>query len=263
MLEDVVGGVRCTWLAPELRDEGVVVFLHGGSYLGGPGATQWAWLAEIQRRSGLAAAMVLYRMPPGHPFPAALDDALAAVRAMHSGGQLADGRWILGGDSAGGGLALATAQALRDAGGPLPEGVLLTAPWVDIELEHPDVLADERSDMVVGRSVLRWAAERYAAGVALDDPRLSPINASMGGLPPVHLNVGTDDLFLADNRRLRSLLEAAKVPVTCIEQEGAGHVYPQQITTSEAEWTIRDQVRWIHGRIGAGRSTGRGRQEHS
>ncbi len=255
VLEEVAGGVGCTWLAPELRDEGVMVFLHGGSYLGGPVASQWAWLAEVQRRTGLAAAMVLYRMPPDHPFPAALDDALAAIRALHDAGRLVDDRWVLGGDSAGGGLALATAQALRDAGGPLPAGLLLTAPWVDIELENPDVLALERADMVVGRSVLRWAAERYAAGVALDDPRLSPINASMDGLPPVHLNVGTDDLFLADNRRLRTRLEAANVPVTCIEQEGAGHVYPQQITTSEAEWTIRDQVRWIRDRIGAAPNT--------
>ncbi len=170
---------------------------------------------------------------------------------MRSAGLLSESCWILGGDSAGGGLALATAQALRDAGDPLPAGLLLTAPWVDIEMEHPDLLAEQRRDLLMGRTVLRWAAERYADGTPLDDPRLSPINGSMFGLPPVHVNVGTVDLFLADNRRLRTALDAAGVPVTFIEQEGATHTYPQKITTAEAEWTIRSQVRWIRDRLDA------------
>ncbi len=242
---DTSGTVPCTWLSPELHDKGVLAFLHGGSYVGGPFSQQWAWCAEIQRRSGFAVVMVLYRMPPTHPFPAALDDALAAIRQLHGDGRLVDGRWILGGDSAGGGLALATAQALRDVGGPLPAGLVLTAPWVDVAMENPDMLDLRRRDLAAGRSILRWAAERYADGVSLDDPRLSPINARMNGLPPVHLNVGTEDILLADIRRLRIELERAGVPVSCIEQEGAGHTYPQQVTTSEAEWTIRSQVRWI------------------
>ena len=249
--EEVTGGVPTTWLAPDQRSDGVIVFLHGGSYSAGPDRGQWAWLAEIQRRSGIAAAMVRYRMPPEHPFPAALDDAVAAIRAMAAAGQLGDGSWILGGDSAGGGLALATAHALRDAHGPLPAGLVLTAPWVDLEMEQPGVVDPPRKDLQVGRSILRFAAERYADGVPLDDPRLSPVNGSMDGLPPVHLNVGMIDLFLPDIRRLRDDLEAAGVAVTYIEQEGGGHTYPQQVTTPEAEWTIRSQVRWIQQRLGA------------
>lgn len=249
VVEEVHGGVPCTWLAPELSDEGVLVFCHGGSYLGGPVGGQWAWLAEIQRRLGIAAVMVLYRMPPDHPFPAALDDASAAIRAMHEAGKLRDGKWILGGDSAGGGLALATAQALRDAGSPLPAGLVLTAPWVDIEMDHPCLAADAAPELMVGRGILRWAAERYADGVSLADPRLSPINGAMRGLPPAHLNVGTHDLFLGDNRRLCRAFEAEGVAVECIEQSGAPHTYPQNIGTAEAEWTIRAQVRWIRRRL--------------
>ena len=243
--EEVHGGVATTWLAPELRTEGVVVFLHGGSYLTGPVKQHWAWLAELQRRTGMAAAMILYRMPPRHPFPAALDDSLAAIRAMRAAGLLGDGIWILGGDSAGGGLALATVQALRDAGDQPPAGLVLTAPWVDVAMEHPNVLAQRDEALVIGRTVLRSAAERYADGVPLDDPRLSPINGSMERLAPVHLNVGTLDLFLPDIQQLRAALEVAGVPVAYIEQQGCGHTYPQQITTPEAEWTIRSQVRWI------------------
>ena len=255
IVEDSHDGVPTTWLAPELGKEGAVVFLHGGAYQAGPGDAQWAWLAEIQRRTGMAAAMILYRMPPTHPFPAALDDAVASLRAMCRDGRLTNGRWILGGDSAGGGLALAAAQVLRDGGDPLPAGLLLTAPWVDIEMEHPDVLADQRQMFVNGRAVLRWSAERYANGVPLADPRLSPINGAMKDLPPVHVNVGTNDPFLADIRRLRRALEAAGVPATSIEQEGGAHTYPQQIATPEAEWTIRSQARWIRDRIGTAAST--------
>ena len=203
-----------------------MVFLHGGGYFAGPDRGHWAWLTEVQRRTGSAGAMVLYRMPPRHPFPTALDDALAAIRSLLADGRITDGRWILGGDSAGGGLALAVAQAIRDAGDPLPAGILLTAPWVDVEMEQPEVLAEQREELVVGRSILRWGAERYAAGVPLDDPRISPINASVHGLPPVHLNVGTEDLFLHDDRRLRTALVAAGVPVTSIEQDGRGPRLP-------------------------------------
>ena len=243
--ETAAGGVPVTWLAPELRSEGALVFLHGGAYLAGPIGGQWAWLAETQRRTGIAAAMVRYRMPPKHPFPVALDDTVGAIRALCAASDLRDGHWVLGGDSAGGGLALAAAHALRDAGETLPAGLMLTAPWVDVEMEHADLLAHEANDPMMGRSVLRWSAELYAAGVPLDDPRLSPVNGVMHGLPPVHVNVGTRDLFLADVRRLRQLLEEAGVSVTSIEQEGGVHTYPQQITTPEAEWTIRSQVRWI------------------
>jgi acetyl esterase/lipase len=203
-------------------------------------------LAELHRTAGVAAAMVLYRIPPPrHPHPAALDDTIRAITALHASGELEEGRWILAGDSAGGGLALAAAQALRDSGGPMPAGLVLTAPWVDLEMATPQIEAAEKADPFLSRSALWWSARVYADGAALDDPRLSPINASMTGLPPVHLNVGTRDLFLPDVRRLRDALHDARVPVIHIEQEGAVHAYPQQITTPEAQWTIRDQIRWL------------------
>ena len=239
------GGVPTTWLAHDQHRRGTVVFLHGGAYTGGPFAGQWKWLAELHRTAGVAAAMVLYRMPPRHPHPAALDDTIRAITALHASGELEEGRWILAGDSAGGGLALAAAQALRDSGGPMPAGLVLTAPWVDLEMATPQIEAAEKADPFLSRSGLWWSARVYADGAALDDPRLSPINASMTGLPPVHLNVGTRDLFLPDVRRLRDALHDARVPVTHIEQEGAVHAYPQQITTPEAQWTIRDQIRWL------------------
>jgi acetyl esterase/lipase len=221
--EETVGGVPVTWLARQHGD-GVIVYLHGGAYLAGPVSLQWKWLAKIHRRTGLAAAMLLYRKPPRNPHPAALDDVVTVVLALHASGGLRDGRWVLAGDSAGGHLALAAAQQLRDTGGPMPAGLLLTAPLVDMELAHPDAVAANDDAGIKRDARFWWAFRLYANGLAFSDPTLSPINASVAGLPPVHLNVGTRDFFLPDVRRFRRALRDAGVPVDYIEQEGAEHV---------------------------------------
>ncbi|MHA3024270.1 alpha/beta hydrolase [Mycobacterium sp. BMJ-28] len=138
--EQTVGGVRITWLG-RYRDADVIIYLHGGAYLAGPVHLQWKLLAEIHRQTGLAAGMLLYRRPPHDPHPAALDDVLTSIRSLHADGELREGHWMLAGDSAGGQLALSAAQQLRDSNGPMPAGLLLTAPLVDMELAHPDTVA--------------------------------------------------------------------------------------------------------------------------
>ena len=242
--KETVGGVPITWLARQ-NDRGVIVYLHGGAYIAGPVSLQWKWLAEIHRQTGLAAGMVLYRRPPGHPHPAALDDVVAVVRALHATGALPEGRWVLAGDSAGGHLALAAAQQLRDSGGPMPAGLLLTAPLVDMELAHPATVAAIDAAGIKRDERFWWVFRLYANGLPFSDPTLSPINASVAGLPPVHLNVGTKDFFHPDVRRLHDALRDAGVPVDYIEQEGAEHVYPLRIRTPQARWTIAQQVRWL------------------
>lgn len=244
------GGVPTTWLGE--APQGSLVYLHGGGYIFGPLQDQWEWLTEIHLRSGLGAVAVLYRMPPRHPFPCALEDSVNAITAMHEAGELADGAWVLAGDSAGGGLALATAQALRDAGGPMPAGLMLTAPWSDLEMNNPELDVSEASDSLLRRKWLRWAAGLYAAGVPLDHRSLSPINGSMAGLPPVHLDVGTRDLFRPDVHRLRTKLQEADIAVTFIEQEGGIHGYPYKTVTPEAQWTIRSQAQWLCERVPTG-----------
>ena len=252
--EETVGGVPITWLvpvaslAPELtrqHGDGVILYLHGGAYLAGPVSLQWKWLAKIHRETGLATAMVLYRKPPGNPHPAALDDVVAVIRSLYTGGQLHEGRWVLAGDSAGGHLALAAAQRLRDSGGPMPAGLLLTAPLVDMELAHPDTVAAIDAAGIKRDERFWWAFRLYANGLPFSDPTLSPINASVAGLPPVHLNVGTRDFFLHDVRRLRNALRDAGVPVDYIEQDGAEHVYALRSRTPQALWTVAEQIRWL------------------
>jgi acetyl esterase/lipase len=213
--------------------------------MAGPVFLQWKLLAEIHRQTGIAAAMVLYRQPPQNPHPAALDDVVTTIRSLHANGELREGHWVLAGDSAGGQLTSAAAQQLRDTNGPMPAGPMLTAPLVDMELAHPDTVAAIDAAGIKRDEKFWWAFKLYADGTPFDDPTLSPINASVAGLPRVHLNVGTEDFFLHDVRRLRDALLGNGVRVSYIEQQGAEHVYALRSGTPQARWAVAEQIRWL------------------
>jgi cation diffusion facilitator CzcD-associated flavoprotein CzcO/acetyl esterase/lipase len=224
-----VGGVPGEWArrgkAPALR-RGSILFLHGGAYCIGSPATHRSMTARLARLTGLPVFAADYRLAPEHPFPAGLDDAVAAYRAMR-----ADGPVFIGGDSAGGGLSLATALALRDAGDPPPAGLLLFSPWAD--LVTPDPLPVEPP----GEAMLSvaWAqacADMYvgAKGAAEDNlaehnPLVSPLRGDLRGLPPVLIQVGTDEMLNGQAKDLHAALEAAQVPVRCEVFTGRWHVF--------------------------------------
>jgi acetyl esterase/lipase len=111
---------------------------------------------------------------------------------------------------------------------------------------HPDTIAATEAAGLKRDDKFWWAFKLYADGLPFNDPTLSPINASLAGLPPVHLNVGTQDFFLHDIRRLRDTLQTNNVPVTYIEQEHAEHVYALRSHTAQARWVVNDQIRWLH-----------------
>ena len=152
---------------------------------------------------------------------------------------------MLAGDSAGGQLTLAAAQQLRDTNGPMPAGPMLTAPLVDMEFAHQDTVAAIDAAGIKRDEKFWWAFKLYADGTPFDDPTLSPINASVAGLPRVHLNVGTEDFFLHDVRRLRDALLGNGVRVSYIEQQGAEHVYALRSGTPQARWAVAEQIRWL------------------
>lgn len=225
--------VPTTWIDPD-RAGGAggaaIVHLHGGAFLRGADQKTWEWLEDVRRRSDVAAAMVHYRVPPRHPFPHAFDDALQAVLSLTRKAEVRPGHWVLSGDGAGGGLALAVAQALREHGGAQPALLMLTTPWLD--------LTEER----LLRPELREAAELYADGADRDDPRLNPLRGTMEGLPPVHLSVGGSDPLLADSRRLSEKLRAAGVELEIHEAVEGGHSYPLQQVGPVAQAARRSQI---------------------
>jgi cation diffusion facilitator CzcD-associated flavoprotein CzcO len=159
-----------------------------------------------------------YRLAPEHPHPAALHDALAAVRALRAQGPV-----VLAGDSAGAGLALATALALRDAAEPAPAALLLIAPWVDLTLASlPPPAAGEA---MLSRAWITACAQHYLAGADARGAAVSPLHADLHGLPPVLIQTGTDDLLHDEGLRLHAALDAAGVAVRCEVIARRWHVF--------------------------------------
>lgn len=250
--QTTAGAVPVVWLHRARNERGVVVYLHGGAYVLGPVAAQWRWAAELGDAASVAVAVVRYRMAPDHPHPAAVDDAVTAVAALQDDGTLVAGRWALAGDSAGGGLALATVARLREQGRDVGAAAVLVAPWVDLALDHPAIPATERDDPMLGRAWLGWAAALHAGGAALDDPLLSPLRAGLAGLPPVHLSVGTRDLFVHDVRLLRQwLARKEEAEVEYVEEPGAVHIYPTNVEAPEARRTIAAQAAFLRAHLRA------------
>lgn len=184
---------------------GHALFLHGGAFVLGSPETHHSLAASIALRSGLSVHLLDYRLAPEHPYPAALDDALVAAAEVS---RLASD-WVLVGDSAGGGLALALLVALRDRGLRLPSKAALCSPWVDLTLAGPSMDDCAEHDAMLSRRGLGQDAARYAPHMDLADPRVSPLFADLSGLPPILVQVGGREVLRDDSLRLAERIEQA------------------------------------------------------
>jgi cation diffusion facilitator CzcD-associated flavoprotein CzcO/acetyl esterase/lipase len=206
-----------------------VLYLHGGGFVTGSPRTFRGLAAALSWATGAVVHLVDYRLAPEHPYPAALDDTLAAYRALLATGIPAD-RVVLAGDSAGGNLALSAALRLRDQGEPLPAGLVLISPWLDLALTGRSVTEQARADPELRASWLRACARAYLGGdlAAAPDtsPDTSPLGADPTGLPPLHVVAGTDEVLVSDADRLAERAAAAGVPVTYQRWPGMWHDFP-------------------------------------
>lgn len=219
-----VGGVRGEWIGSRgsERPSLTLLYLHGGGYTTGSPATHRALTGHLAARCDARVFAADYRLAPEHPFPAAVDDAVAAWRGLR--GQDPDASGIaIAGDSAGGGLAVATALRLRDLGEPMPHALVLFSPWVDLALER--LPPAPPGEVMLTLPWVRECASGYAAGTDPRHPLISPIGADLGGLPPTLIQVGTDELLLPDSRRLHACLQAAGVDSQLQEFPGRWHVF--------------------------------------
>lgn len=200
--ESVVGGVRGLWCRPQsLRGSTAILFLHGGGYVMGSPAAYRAFAGQIVSRSKIAAFIPGYRLAPEHPFPAAIEDAVAAYRALPALGFTSIG---ISGDSSGGGLALALLTYLTftaDRGDFPPCGAAVFSPMTDLTLTGASVTDKSAADPILSGESLSKAVAMYLAGHNARDPLASPLYGVRSGLPPIHIDVGEDEVLLDDSVR--------------------------------------------------------------
>jgi acetyl esterase/lipase len=217
------GGVPGEWLRrPDGVPGRVVLFLHGGGYVTGSRRSHRRLAAMIGQAGAADVLSIDYRLAPEHPCPAGLDDALAAYGWLRSQG-LAD--IVLAGDSAGGGLALATALEARHRSLAVPAALVLLAPWLDLTLAGASVTSRAADDFMLDAAELRLSAAAYAGALPLDDPRVSPLGADLTGLPPVLVQVGDADLLLDDAVRIAERARGAGVDISLDVAAQMPHVY--------------------------------------
>ena len=210
----IAAGVLGEWIEPpDSRSAPVILYLHGGGYMMGSPDTHRAMAARIAAASRARALVLDYRLAPEHPFPAALEDAVAAYRWLLEHGTPPE-RIILAGDSAGGGLALAALLALRDAGDPMPAAAVLISPLTDMEGTGESVRTRAKADPMLtcdDRVVFR---HYLAAGNDPRSPFISPLYGNLAGLPPLLIHVGDDEILLSDSTRLAERACSAGTDVT-------------------------------------------------
>jgi monoterpene epsilon-lactone hydrolase len=228
-------GVRAHWLAaPGADADRVLLFLHGGGYELGSLRSDGELAARLGRASGMRVLFPEYRLAPEHPFPAAVDDVRTVWRWLRTDQQVSAGSLAVAGDSAGGGLAMALLVATRDAGDALPAAAVLMSPTVDLTSSGASMTDRVDQDPISTPALLRQLAADYLAGADPRTPLASPLFASLSGLPPLLVQVGTADLLLSDSERLVQAATEAGVDVVLEVGEGLPHVYQLALGTPEA-----------------------------
>lgn len=219
-------GVKGEWQRPAglSGTPPVILYMHGGAYVFGSTGLYRSMTMPMAKIAGADLFSLDYRLAPENPCPAAIEDALAAYDWLRK--RVAPQRIVFGGDSAGGGLVLATLQALRDRGLPAPAGAFVYSPWTDLAATGPSVSANARSDCMFQEASIRDGGSRYAGPLDLKDPRVSPLYGDFRGLPPLLVLVSETEMLFDDARRMVEKARAAGVDVRFEPRPGLCHVWP-------------------------------------
>lgn len=200
-----------------------MLYVHGGGYVLCSPATHRELVARLALASGARCYSIDYRLAPEHAFPAALDDVLAAYRALQERGEPAE-QIVLAGDSAGGGLCLAAMVRMRDSGLALPRAAALLSPWVDLAVQGESVATNAPYDYL-RRELLERCAAEYLHGASPREPLASPLYADLSRLPPLLVHSGSVEALLTENRELVERARAAGVSVVHTVFEGMFHAF--------------------------------------
>ena len=238
-----IGGVPGWWCRPAVADDAAILYLHGGAYSVGSANAYRRFAGQVAARAGTPVFVVDYRLAPEHPFPAAVEDAEAAYRGLAEAGA---SRIAIVGDSAGGGLALVTSERMTRASGdgqvPRPAATVAMSPWTDLTQSGDSITSRAKHDPVLDVALLDGAARRYLGSHDPSDPRASPLNGDLAGLPPVLLHVGDDEILLDDARRYAARMRAAGSSAELHVWKGMVHVFPANLALLHAAREALDDV---------------------
>ncbi len=241
------------WIEPKAPNHAArrrcILYFHGGAYIAMSPRTHRSVTSRLAVRSNTSLFALDYRLAPEYPFPAALEDALAAYRALIAAG-IEPTRLVLAGDSAGGGLALALLVALRDRHEPLPAAALLFSPWTDLAATGDSIVVNDASDALLFGSWIAPEARHYLGETPATNPLASPFYAELNGLPPLFIQVSDSEVLLDDSRRVFE--NAKKVGVEATLQIWRGVPHGWQIfapVLPEARAALREASAYIAARL--------------
>jgi acetyl esterase/lipase len=240
-----IAGLRAEVVSCRAPGSGLtVIHFHGGGYCLGSAVTARSWAAHLSARTGCRVVLPEYRLAPGHPYPAALEDARAVMKALSGAGPV-----VVSGDSAGGGLALALVLSMRDAGQELPAGVILLSPWLDLGRDRRAVPDLMRRDILLTPDWLDACARAYADSSSWADPLISPLRAAHSGLPPLLIQAGTEELLAPDAALLAASASAAGVDVTYTRWPRMWHDFALQAGLLAAADSAVAQASWFVSKV--------------
>lgn len=241
-----IAGLRAEWLTPAgAPPDRLLLFLHGGAYVLGGCATHRHFVSYIARAAGVKTLLPEYRLAPENPFPAAVDDAVRVYRALLADGSAAS-NIAIGGDSAGGGLTMATLLALRDAGDRLPAAAFLLSPWLDLTASGESMTTRAAADPWFRPADLPAVAAHYCRPDEFRNPLVSPVYADLKGLPPLFIQVGADEILLSDSTRAADKVRAAGSEVELEIWPDLWHVFQSFVSVlPESREATRRLGTWI------------------
>ena len=248
----MVGGIAGEWVEGPGTADATLLYLHGGGYFACSAETHRP-ITVAYAQQGFRVFAANYRLAPESPFPAALEDALSVYRAL-----LADGRPpLISGESAGGGLTLATLLSLRAEGTALPAAAALFSPWTDLAATGASLRTNDRRCAMFFGADIGKAALRYIGGGDARNPLISPLYADLAGLPPLLIHVGSDEVLLDDSTRLAERARAAGVAVELKIWPVVPHAwqlaYPQ---VPESRQSLREAALFLKAAVESARAKG-------
>lgn len=253
--EQAIAGVRAHVVSSRAAGSQLtVIHFHGGGYCLGSAREARSWAAHLSAQTGCRVVLPEYRLAPEHPYPAALEDGRAVLKALS--GEAEPGSVVVSGDSAGGGLALALVLRLRDEAQELPAGCILLSPWLDLGRDRRAVPDLVRRDVLLNPDWLDACARAYADPSAWAEPSVSPLSAAHVGLPPLLIQAGTDELLAPDAELLAASASAGAVGVTYTRWPRMWHDFALQPGLLAAADSALAQASWFVRKVTASSGSG-------